>query len=279
MGRRDEGTHGKQTVVILLAVLLSVFLCATNGVAGKLLEEIKQRGKIIVGTESALVPFEFIRDGKLVGYDIDLVRIMAERLGVTVEHVDLPWQGILPGLFAGKFDLVATAVVMTEERKKQVLFTVPYAEATSTVVVRKGDTRIKAPEDLIGKVVAVQLNSGHHFAAKRLDERLQKEKGAHFKELKTYTTYAEIFLDLTNGRIDAGVASLPVLSVLMQEKPDQYQMGLPIAEKLYYGWALRKEDVDLQQAINKMFIDLKQSGKLAELQRKWFGFIMDTPNE
>src|SRR5206468_3886818 len=80
------------------------------------LDDIKQRGKIIAGTESGLIPFEFIRDGKYVGYDVDLLHVIAEKWGVKVEHVDLPWQGILPGLQAKKFDLVATAVTITEQR-------------------------------------------------------------------------------------------------------------------------------------------------------------------
>jgi len=193
--------------------------------------------------------------------------------------VDLPWQGNLPGLQAKKFDLVDTAVTITEQRTKQVLFSVPYSEATTTLLVRKGETRLKKPEDLVGKVVAAQLNSGHHFAAKRLDERLQKEKSAGLKDIRTYTTLAEAFLDLANNRVDAAVTSVPIISVLLKEKPGVYEMGFPVAERLYHGWAFRKEDVDLQKAVNRIFIDLKRTGTMAELQMKWFGFNVETPNE
>ena len=267
----------RRTVATLGVALVAVL--TVSAVHAGTLDDIKQRGKIIAGTESGLIPFEFIRDGKYAGYDVDLLHVIAEKWGVKVEHVDLPWQGILPGLQAKKFDLVATAVTITEQRTKQVLFSVPTAEATSTLLVRKGETRFNKPEDLIGKVVAVQLNSGHHFAAKRMDERLQKEKGASVKELRTYATYAEAFLDLANNRVDAAVASMPVLSVLLKEKSGVYEMKFPIAERLYYGWAFRKEDADLQKAVDVIFIELKKNGTMAELQKKWFGFTMETPNE
>lgn len=261
-----------------LSVGVAATLVMAPASAGTL-EEIKQRGKIIVGIESGTIPFNFVRDGKYVGYDVDLLEIIAEQWRVKVEQVDLPWQGILPGLAAKKFDLVATIVLITEQRMKQVLFSVPISEATSTLVARKGETRFKNPEDLIGKVVAAQLNSGHHFAVKRLDERLQKEKGAGLKEVRTYTTLPEAFLDLANKRVDAAVSSPPVLSVLLKEKPGVYEMQLSIAERAYHGWVFRKEDVELQQAVNSVFIELKKSGKMAELQMKWFGFTMETPNE
>lgn len=267
--------HRPRIVAVLVVGLLGIAAPAGAGV----LEEIKARGKIIVATEAALPPFEFVQDGKIVGYDVDLLKIVAERLGVEVEQLDLPWQGILPGLLAKKFDLVVTAVSITESRAKHFLFTVPVAEATSTVIVRKGDGGIREPAHLAGKVLATQLNSAHHAAAKKLDERLQKEAGSGLKEIRTYTTYAEAFLDLANGRVDAATAGLPVLAVLQKERPGVYEIRFPIAERLYYGWPIRKEDPELQQAINAVFRDLKRSGKLAELQRKWFGFTMDTPDD
>jgi polar amino acid transport system substrate-binding protein len=252
---------------------------ATVSVGAGTLDDVKQRGKIIAGVESGTIPFLFLRDGKYVGYDVDLLNIIAETWGMKVEHVDLPWQGILPGLAAKKFDLVATCVTITEQRTKQVLFSVPYSEATTTLLVRKGETRFKKPEDLVGKVIAAQLNSGHHFAVKRLDERLQKETGSGLKEIRTYTTLAEAFLDLANNRVDAAVTSVPIISVLLKEKPGVYEMQFPVAERLYHGWAFRKEDADLQGAVNAIFIELKRNGKIADLQKKWFGFTVETPND
>src|SRR5690242_15451427 len=98
------------TGVILGVAVLAILVIAPAG-AGTL-DGIKQRGTIIAGTESGTIPFLFMRDGKYVGYDVDLLNIIAERWKVKVEHVDLPWQGILPGLAAKKFDLVATAVTI-----------------------------------------------------------------------------------------------------------------------------------------------------------------------
>ncbi len=265
-------------MIAILVIIATTFVGSSIATAG-LLDEIKAKGKMVVATEAALPPFEFVKDGKIVGYHIDLMNIVAERLGVKVEQLDLPWQGILPGLLAKRFDLVVTSVSITETRYKQFLFTVPTAEATSTLLVRKGDTRFKKPEDLIGSILGAQLNSAHHLAAKKVDERFQKEKGSGFKEIRTYTAYSEVFGDLANKRVDAATAGLPVLAVLLNERPGLYEIAFPIGERVYYGWPMRKEDTDLQRAINTVFVELKKSGKMREMQKKWFGFIMETPDD
>lgn len=170
-------------------------------------------------------------------------------------------------------------MTITEQRTKQVLFSVPYSEATTTRLVRKSETRFKKPEDLVGKVVAAQLNPGHHFAAKQMDERLQKEKGAGLKNIRTYTTPGR---SLSRPRDQPGGCGGHVCADHLgplKEKPGVYEIGFPIAERLYHGWAFRKEDVDLQRAVNSIFIELKRTGTIAELQMKWFGFTVETPNE
>ena len=127
---------------------------------------------MVVGTEAALPPFEFIRDGKIVGYGRDILDYVAKDMGVQVEQLDLPWQGILPGVDAGKFDLVATSVTLTPERAQKYAFTFPIAESTHHVLKRKGDKGINVADDLIGKRVGVQLGAQsrqhrpHHIATR-----------------------------------------------------------------------------------------------------------------
>jgi polar amino acid transport system substrate-binding protein len=245
--------------------------------ASNLLAAIKQRGTVTVGTEAAYEPFEFIKDGKIVGYGSDILAYIVEQLGVKLDQKDLPFQGILPGLEAKQFDFVATAVGITPERAKKYAMTVPIADGTVAVLKRKGDNSIKTPEDIVGKVVGSQLGSAQLMALKTYDETLKKEKGAGAKEIKEYVAYPEAYQDLANGRLDAVVNTMANLSSIIKKQPDTFELTTTFGEKSWMAWAVRKEDKELLDFINAKILEMKASGKLAELQTKWFGFTMDTP--
>jgi polar amino acid transport system substrate-binding protein len=252
----------------------------TRGVAG-LLDDIKKRREIVVATEAAFAPFEFIQDGKIVGYGKDMLDLLMKDLqaeGVKVTQLDLPWQGVLPGLLAKKYDLVATSVVITDERVKRFAFTVPNAEATQAIVVRKGAS-IKKPDDIVGKVVGSQQASGPLGALKAFNEQLTKTKGKGVKEIKEYVGFPEAYADLASGRLDAVANGVPNLAYLAKQQPDRYAVVGTFGDKAYYGWALRLEDKDLLKYLDDRIIKMKQDGTLNQLQQKWFGFTMETPNK
>jgi polar amino acid transport system substrate-binding protein len=260
-----------------VAILLSLPPTSTAG----LLDDIKKRGEIVVATEAAFAPFEFVEAGKIVGYGPDLLALVMKDLtaqGVKVNQLDLPWQGVLPGMLAKKYDLVATAVTITEERAQKFAFTVPIADATVAFAARKGDNSIQKIEDVAGKVVGVQQASAGVAPLKSYSEQLQKTKGTGVKEIKEYIGYPEAYLDLANGRIDAVANALPNLAVLAKQQPDKYKVIGTFADKAYYGWVTRKEDTDLLTYLNDRLIKLKEDGTMKDLQGKWFGFIMETPN-
>ena len=121
------------------------------------LEKIKRTGELSVGTEAAYPPFEFVEDGKIVGYGSDILAEVVKEFGVKkLNQLDLPFQGILPGVLAGKFDFVATTVGINAERAKRYAYTIPIADGMPYAMKRKGDTLSKV-EDLNGKVVGTQL--------------------------------------------------------------------------------------------------------------------------
>src|SRR5690606_25082709 len=116
------------------------------------LETIKAKKEIVIGTEAQFAPFEFLQDGKIVGYGPDLMHFILQELPeVRVKQLDLPFQGILPGLAAKRFDFVVTSVTMTRERLAKFAFTVPIADATTALVKRKDDASIAGPDDIAGK--------------------------------------------------------------------------------------------------------------------------------
>jgi len=263
---------------VVLTVLLAAAMPAP--VRADVLDTIKQRGQITVATEARFAPFESVENGKIVGFGSDLLaEIMTKLPGVRVEQLDLPWQGILPGLAAGKFDFVATSVTVTKERAERYAFTVPFAEATVALVVRKGGAVAK-PEDIAGKVVGSQAGSGQLQALRDYDARLKREGGRGIGEIKEYVDFDQAYADLGAGRIQAVAQSLPNLAPLVKQRSDVFAIVQPtIGPVTYFAWAGRKdaESVSLVRFFSDGLAALNRSGRMAELQRKWFGFTMDVP--
>lgn len=242
-------------------------------------EKIQRTKKMTVGTEAAYPPFEFVQDGKIVGFGKDLLDAIAQDWGVEVEQLDLPFQGILPGLIAGKFDFVATSVGINAERAKRYSYTMPIADSTAYAMKKAGNEDVKTVEDLKGKVVATQLASAVEPVAKALDERL-KASGEGFADLKLFPTFNDSFLAVANGTADAALAGLPVLQNLMKERPGMFELvGKAAVVPSYNAWVVRPNDKDLRDAINAEIVKLNQSGKLAELQQKWLGMTYDLPQK
>jgi polar amino acid transport system substrate-binding protein len=263
-------------LVVGLAAGLGV-LTSTHTASASSLDKIQQTKKIVVGTEAAMPPFEFVQDGKIVGYGKDILDQLVTTMGVELEQINLPWQGILPGLTANKFDLVATSVTITQERAQKFAFTMPIAEGTYHAIRRKADVGIKTPDDLSGKVVGAQLGSASESAAKAFDAKLKVAGKPGLKDIKLYVSYPEIYLGLANGEIDAAIHSLPSLIVLMKNRPDLYELVGPVREKSYYAWLTRAEDTALRDAVNTHLQSMHASGFLYQLQEKWFGFRMELP--
>ncbi|CAN7456370.1 transporter substrate-binding domain-containing protein [Bosea sp. LjRoot9] len=244
------------------------------------LEKIKRLGTVTVGTEAAFPPFEFVKDGKIVGYGSDLLVEIVKELGVKVNQLDLPWQGILPGVLAGKFDFVATTVGINEERAKRYAYTMPIANGVPYAMMRKGD-KMKVIEDLNGKVVATQLASSTEPTSRAMDAKLKAAGGAGFKELKLFTAFTESYVALASGEVDAVIQSLPSLAVLVKEKPDTFALLAPVtagSPYTYLAWVTRPDDKELRDFINGVIRKMRDDGRLAALQEKWFGFKMEIPD-
>ena len=263
---------------VLISFILSLFAFTGSASAETTLEKIKRTGKTTVGTEAAFPPFEFIKDGKIVGYGKDILDYIIADLGVELNQLDLPWQGILPGVLAGKFDFVATSVSIRPERVVKYAYTVPIAEGTTWTMKRAGDDSMKSIDDLAGKVVGTQLASAGEATGKEFEAKL-KEKGlGGYKELKLYTAYPETYLALANGEIDVVVQTLPNIAVGVKEHPGVFELLDAMTDKSYMCWVTRPEDTDLRDYISSQIIEMRDNGKLHELQDKWFGFRMDIPD-
>src|SRR5580698_4281108 len=121
--------------------------------ADDVLAKVKAAGVMKVGTETEFAPFDFIDAGQHVGLNVDLFDEVGKELGVKIEWVTLPWDGVLPALEAGKFEMVAGPATITKARMEHYRFTPPIAEATVALLKRKGDASVTKPEDIAGKTI------------------------------------------------------------------------------------------------------------------------------
>jgi polar amino acid transport system substrate-binding protein len=247
--------------------------------AADTLAEVKKRGTLIVGMEAAYVPYEFFKDGKIIGYDPDIIDVWAPKLGAKPQLVDTAWNGIIPALYANKFDVIVSAMTITKERAEKVLFSMPYADASNVILLRASEASIKTADDLSGKVVGVQLGSAAAGIIKAFDAKLKAAGKPGFSDVKQYEHYPEAYQDLLNKRIDAVVNSRSTMLVVMRDAPGKFKMIAGISDiTAYFGMAFRKEDPALRDFVNTQLAAMKQDGTLSKLQEKWFGATMETPN-
>lgn len=243
------------------------------------LDDVKKRGTLVVGTEAAYVPYEFVKEGKIVGYDPDIVELVVAKMGVKAQLVDTAWNGIIPALYAKKFDCIVSAMTITKERTEKVLFSMPYADASNVILLRADETAVKTADDLSGKTVGVQLGSAAAGIIKAFEEKLKAAGKPGYKEVKQYEHYPEAYQDLLNKRTDAVVNSNSTLMVVLRDAPGKFKILPGISDiHAYFGMAFRKEDGALRDFFNIQLAEMKKDGTLAKLQEKWFGGTMETPN-
>lgn len=262
----------------LKSVVGAALVLATCGAshAADVLAAVKKAGVLKVGTETAFAPFDFIDNGKHVGLNVDLFNEIGKELGVKIEWVALPWAGVLPGLEAGKFDIVAGPATITKARMERYRFTPPIADATDALLKRAGDKSISKPADIAGKTVgagtaSAQLSQLQDYA-KTLPEKVT---------IREYPGNNEAYADLAAGRIVAVANSLPNIAFVASKRPDTFAVVKPpFGPKTYFGYVGRKDPdyKSLMDAVQKAILKIKADGRLGKLQMKWFGTTFDTPD-
>ena len=222
----------------------------------------RKRGYLLVGSDVTYPPFEYMENGKPIGFDVDLINLVAKEMGLErAEVMDTAWDGIFAALKTEKFDIIISSVTITDERKKEMLFSDPYYNSGQIIAVRKDDNRIKNENDLKGMVVGVQINTTGDFSA-------QKIPG--IKEVKRYDDIQQAFQDLEIKRIDAILNDLPVNAYFASTRPNIKLVGT-LLTKEQYGICTRLVDSDLINEINSALKKIRESGKYREIYIKWFG--------
>ncbi len=237
------------------------------------LADVKSRGVLTCATEMEFPPFDFLVNNVYTGVDRDLIDAVGADMGVKVTYLDLPWTSVLPGLEAKKFDFVIAPVTITLARMKRYSFTVPIADATAAVMKRADDTSINKPQDLAGKTVGGQKGTSQLAQVEAFGKTLPKPI-----TVREYVDNNQSYADLAAGRLDASVNSLPNLAYAASQRPQTFKVVLPpFGQPTYFSWVGRLDDKTLTDAISASLIRLQDNGKLAVIQKKWFGQAQALP--
>lgn len=257
---------------LLLRIALGLLIAAAlhHYAAAATLDEIKKRGYMIVATEDDYKPFEFVQDGKPMGFDHELLDVFKKTAGFEVKQEIIPWTGLLAGVATGKYDVAVTAALITKERAKSLDFSMPIADATHYFVKRKGDTSIKEIKDLDGKTLGIQAGSGLLQRLPELEAML-KTTGGKIGKVVEYTSYPEAYQDLALKRTDYVINTIINITALVKEKPTVFEVGLPVSGKSFPAWAVAKGNKELLELLNKFFAEQRANGTIAKLQEKWLG--------
>ena len=228
------------------------------------LDSIQKSGKLVVALEGAWQPWSYHDSSDtLVGYDVEVSRAIAEKLGVEPEYVESDWDSLFAGLDAGRYDMVCNGVEVTEERAKTYAFTTPYGYIHTALAVRKDNEDIHSFEDLKGKTTANSLASTYM--------ELAESYGATVQGIDTLEETIQL---LTAGRIDATLNADVSFYDYLNVHPDaDFKLVAFTEEASHVAIPLRKGDetATLLEAINNAIEELRADGTLSELGEKYFG--------
>lgn len=261
----------KKLVGALVLSGLVVWQTPSPGFAAGL-EEVRQRGSLRVGMSAAYKPFEYVEGNQIVGYDPDLINVIAEKIGVKAEMIDTNWAGVIASLYSDKFDAIISALTATPERAEKVLFTRPYGAATFYFLTKADRTDLNAAEDFKDLVVAAEAGGASQTSV----EKWVQEGKIKFKDSVFLSNPNEAYLAVQVGRADAAVDGLPGLLYFMQNNPG-YKVVKGFGPDQVMVMATRKEDADLCKAIDQVIGELQTDGRLVQIQQKWLGQEMETP--
>ena len=249
----------KISKILLAAAVLSL---ATPAFAQSALEAVQQAGKLRIGTEGTYAPFTFHDpSGALVGFDVEIGRAVAEELGVDAEFVEGPWDGMIAGIDANRYDVVINQVGINAERQAKYDFSEPYIASKAALVVRGDNTDITSFESLSGKTSAQSLTSNFGKLAETYGATLVGTEG-----------FDQSIALVLQGRADATINdSLSFFDFKKQQPNADVKVVATADDADFSGILLAKGKPELLAAINEALASIKADGTYAEISQKYFG--------
>ncbi|MEW6093592.1 MAG: basic amino acid ABC transporter substrate-binding protein [Chloroflexota bacterium] len=239
--------------LVLTALMVASLLLPACGPAGEKV--------YTVAVDATWPPFEYVDETtqEIIGFDVDMMKAIAENQGLQIEFVNVPWDSLLAGMAQCQYDLSASAMTITEERLQSFSFSEPYFAAGQIVTVQASNTDINSKDDLVGKTIGVQLGTTGDIEAQAIE-------GA---TVKNYDDIGLAFQDLLNGQIDAVIADNPLALGYVGQNPDLLKVVGDAFTDEYYGIAVCKTDTELLDKINAGLEAVKAQGLIDELTQTW----------
>lgn len=254
---------GRRRAIQLGAILLALG-CALPALAADLLDTVKARGTLRIAMEGTYPPFNF-KDGKsgqLAGYDVDVAKAVAAKLGLKPEFVTTEWSAILAGLAAGKYDVIVSQVGITAKRAQAFDFSQPYTYSSPQLIVRRNESlSYKTLPDLKGKTIGV--GQGSVFE--------QQAKAVPGIDVRSYPAAPENLRDLSVGRIDAALNDSLMTAYLIKTSDLPIRAGAKVGNVERVAVAFKKGSPQFKAAVDKALADASADGSLKAISMKWFG--------
>ncbi|WP_457577208.1 transporter substrate-binding domain-containing protein [Desulfomarina sp.] len=252
--------------LLLVAALAVLTFTAGSVYAVDTLAEIQKRGVLKVGMEPGYMPFELTNQkGEIIGFDVDMAKRVAKAMGVKLELVSTAWDGIIPALLTGKFDMIMSGMTLTQERNMTINFATPYILIGQTILLKK---------ELAGEVKSYKdLNNAKYTVASKLGTTGEQATKRMISKAKyiSYETEQEGVIELVNGKIDAFIYDMPFNAIAFSQKGkgkivhlDQPFTKEPLA------WGIRKADPDFLNWLNNFMNQIKYDGVYDKIYKKWF---------
>ena len=255
------------SILTLILAISFIAGCGKDAPKDNSLEQVKAKGYFILGLDDEFPPMGFRgkKNNEITGFDIDLAKEVAKRMGVELKIKPVAWDGIILSLNKGDIDVVWNGMTITEERQKKIAFTKPYLNNQQIIMVQK-DSKIQSIEDIKGKIVGLQLGSSSETALNSQKDLLKK-----LKEVKKYENNTLALMDLAAGRSDAVVVDEIVGRWNMAKKPGTFKVLKDSLGKELYGVGIRKNDITFKEALDKALDEIKSDKAGENISKKWFG--------
>ena len=241
------------TITLFIIIILGLLLTACSS---------KQESEALrIATDATWPPFEYVDEEskEIVGFDIDLMKAIAEDQGLEIEFINTNWDALLAGMAECQFDAAISAMTITEERKKSFNFSDPYLPSGQIIAVQIDNSDITSPDDLSGKTVGSQMGTTGNIEIENIDGAISKP----------YDTVDLAYLDLINGQIDAVVADYPTAIAFVGAHADELKVVGDVFTDEFYGIPVCKENTDLLEKINAGLAAVQEDGLITELEQKW----------
>ncbi|MEI2416620.1 transporter substrate-binding domain-containing protein [Orrella sp. JC864] len=243
------------------------------------LADIEKRGTMTVATEDDYAPFNFIAEGKPSGFHAELLEDLKAYAKFEIRQEILPWTGLLAAVSGGQYDMAFTGALVTDERLRVFDFAPPFASAQHYYVKRAGDDRLSDVASLSGKTVGLQAGSALLARLPEL-EKMLAQTGGKLGQVVQYQSYPEAYADLANGRLDYVINAVISVNDLVKARPKVFEKGVAVSGDGFAAWPIPKNSPGLRDFMAGFMTHIRDSGRLAALQEKWFGETFpDLPTE